>query len=113
MTIIRFTTIPESFSIEIWKEDELYTKTILAALTKISPEKLPVRLMQNELQLFHQLLENDLRKRLQLYEPARGSEWPEIIFGKEYLLTKLSKQHESIHSLNYLYEAVGEFIKNN
>ena len=105
-TQIKFTTSPESYSIEINISKNVCAEFLLPAFEKLEHIKYPFQLMKEELFAFKALLEIALRELTLNYKSEIGNGETVTLFGKNYLLTLLNKEHRSIASLLAIYEMV-------
>jgi hypothetical protein len=94
-------------------DEPVYAETLLAIFNRLSVQDSQSFLLdKGNLISFKRELQRSLENTIQQYHPARGRGRKRKIFGREYFLTLLSTQHNTIALLSDIYDAADHCIQN-
>ncbi|MEO5644990.1 MAG: hypothetical protein ABIQ40_17070 [Bacteroidia bacterium] len=113
MSLVKLSTIPESYFIDIGTESRAYIEVILPAFNNIGQGKPVAQFQKKELKQLKVTLEQSLLEHVNNFKPGEGRGELKTIFEKEYLLTLLNKEHRLISTLHNTHEMIAFCLKNN
>ena len=94
-------------------DDPVYSETLLTIFNQLSLHDNQSFLLDKEnLISFKNELQRSLENHIQQYHPGRGRGRKRNIFGKDYFLTLLNTEHNTIALLTDIYDAADDCIQN-
>jgi hypothetical protein len=111
--IITMTTASGSYFIEIGLDNPVYSEALLPIFNQLSMQDQSISLEKGNLVFFKNELQRSLENHVRHYQPGKGRGRERKIFGKDYFLTLLSTEHNTIALLSDIYDAANECIQNN
>ena len=113
MSLVKLSTIPESYFIDIGTESRAYTEIILPALSRMGKEQPAAQFSGNELEQLKGMVEQALQQQVKSFTPGEGMAEQKMIFGKEYALTLLNRQHRLISRIHTIHQMVEHCLAHN
>src|SRR5262249_28005493 len=111
--ILTITSTSKSYFIEVGMDDPVYFETLLSIFNQLSVQDTKSFLLDKEnLISLKRELQRSLENHIQQYHPGRGRGRMRKIFGKDYFLTLLSPEHNTMVLLSDIYDAADDCIQN-
>ena len=94
-------------------DDPVYSETLLTIFDQLSLHDNQSFVLDKEnLISFKNELQRSLENHVQQYHPERGRGRDRKIFGKDYFLTLLSTEHNTIALLSDIFDATNDCVQN-
>jgi hypothetical protein len=110
--ILTMTSASGSYFIEIGIDDPVYSETLLPIFNQLSWQDQSIVLEKDKLVFFKKEVQRSLENHLRHYQPEKGRGREKKIFGKDYFLTLLSTEHNTIALLSDIYDAADDCVQN-
>jgi hypothetical protein len=95
-------------------DDPAYTDALAGIFNQLSVQgNRSFSLDKGNLILFKNELQRSLENNIQQYQPGRGRGSTRKIFGRDYFLTLLNSNHNTIALLHDIYDAADDCMRNN